>query len=458
MKKIRKMTKGSLLLVIILLMTNCVTEEVDKQNIYQSVNVAKIWFDANKSNYNNSMLEYVKDLQWEDAIVSNGEKGEIIEIPFTLKGNLRATNKEVNLNNDNHRLMFVKEKDNDYKLFYVQIYTEENLNKNINYYSIVDDFRGKIFIQELTSKIGTKLEFRQGKKIIQSITAKYDSMTCLYFGYWFEDGSFQPLYEVGCFGNDNGSGGNPGDNLPSSYGGGGGGSSYGTNIPQTVSDPCNQIRDILNYNSNEQNSFKASVNWLKGKVNSAVNDKECGVEIKKLMNPDESYRYEFNQVLSVDQFSVPLTTGFSYVGGIHSHPADGYAMFSYQDVRFLLEAYDGASDSRKGEVFNSIVCKDNAGNTNVYMIKIDNIDALRTQVNAVWNDAKYAGYSIEKEKIEAIHLDQGIKYAKSEGQLEKSFLKQFATFGISIYRADSELNSFRKLTLDNSRVASTSCN
>ncbi len=55
------------------------------------------------------------------------------------------------------------------------------------------------------------------------------------------------------------------------------------------------------------------------------------------------------------------------------------------------------------------------------MLKIDNIDALRKQVNDVWNDPDYAKIPNEKERIDAIHEKQAIKYDKSNGQLEKSF-------------------------------------
>ena len=237
------------------------------------------------------------------------------------------------------------------------------------------------------------------------------------------------------------------------------GASGGWNgVPATELNPCDQIKNVMNYNPNDSNSFKSNLNWLKDKVNATVNDKECGVEVRKIMNYDESYRYEFTQVLSNDQFSVSLSTNRDNVGASHSHPSNGYAMFSFQDVRFLLAVYDGAFDNRKGEVFNSVVCRDNAGNTNTYMLKIDNIDVLRTQINAVWNEPNYAEYSTEKTRIDAIHLDQAKLYAKSNGQLEKSFLQQFAAFGISIYKGDATLSSFDKLALSNSTVTSTPCN
>jgi hypothetical protein len=243
--------------------------------------------------------------------------------------------------------------------------------------------------------------------------------------------------------------------------GGGGGTPNDepvTNVEQDLPTPCLDLKNLIDYNFNTTNSLKSSINWLEDKVNATVNNKEAGVEVKKMMNPDETFRYEFTQVLSNEQFSVLLSIGSSYVGGLHSHPSDGYAMFSFQDIRFLLNVYDEASSTRKGAVFNGLVCKDNAGNTNTYMLKIDNIDALRKQVDAVWNNSKYLKFQKEDLRIKAIHNNQARKYKNSNGNLEKSFIEQFKDFGISLYKADAITNSFDKLTLNNSIVTPTPCN
>ncbi|MBP4141156.1 hypothetical protein J3S90_05000 [Flavobacterium sp. P4023] len=118
-------------------------------------------------------------------------------------------------------------------------------------------------------------------------------------------------------------------------------------------------------------------------MDSPINNKEAGVEVKRMMNPDENFRYEYNQVLSNEEFSVALSIGSSYVGGFHSHPSEGYAMFSFQDIRFLLNVYDKASSTRKDEAFNGLVWKDSKGITNTNMIKINNVEALRTQLQCV---------------------------------------------------------------------------
>ncbi|WP_197037257.1 hypothetical protein, partial [Flavobacterium sp. ZB4P23] len=227
---------------------------------------------------------------------------------------------------------------------------------------------------------------------------------------------------------------------------------------QELPNPCLDLANLMNYNLNSSNSLKAGINWLKDKVNATVNDKEAGIEVKKVMNPDETFKYEFTQVLSNEQFSIPMSVGFGYIGGLHSHPSDGYAMFSFQDIRFLLSVYDEASSSRKQEAFNGLVCKEALGNTNTYMLKIENIELLRTQIDNVWKSEKYTRFQNDDERIKAIHKDQAIKYSESNGNLEKSFLEQFKDFGIVLFKADATTDSFEKLTLNNSTITPTPCN
>ena len=92
------------------------------------------------------------------------------------------------------------------------------------------------------------------------------------------------------------------------------------------------------------------------------------------------------------------------------------------------------------------------------MLKVDDIDVLRDQVDAVWNHPDYAKYTTEEERRKAIHKDQAEIFDKSNGQIEKSFLEQFPTAGISLYKADASVNSFSKLTLNNGVVTPTPCN
>ncbi|MEZ7500629.1 hypothetical protein QO200_18070 [Flavobacterium sp. Arc3] len=175
------------------------------------------------------------------------------------------------------------------------------------------------------------------------------------------------------------------------------------------------------------------------------------------MNPDETYRYEYTQISSTNEFSVEISTGSTYIGSIHSHPENGYDMFSFQDIKTLLATYDNASSTRARDVFLSIVVEDNTtGEALIYTLQIDQVAMLRSEVNAVWNDPKYSGFSEEK-KINLIHAEQAQKYEKSNNQLEKSFLEQFNNYGISLFKGGNTLNNWDKLTLNQSTITKTPC-
>lgn len=225
MMKFNKIRAALMFIGFLLLFTNCATDEIGQKNSTQSSAEAKIWFDAHKNDYGATILEYANDFEWQNAIVSNGEIGEVIEVPFTLLSNLSATSRKADLYNDHHRLMFVKDDNKGFKLFNIQIFTTDKkdnvLDKDYNYYNIKDNFDGKILVQELATNIGTRLDFKEGKKLDRSLTARYDEEVCVYYGYWYEDGHFEALYEVGCFGGS-------GSNVPPSPGSGTPGPGYGT--------------------------------------------------------------------------------------------------------------------------------------------------------------------------------------------------------------------------------------
>lgn len=237
-----------------------------------------------------------------------------------------------------------------------------------------------------------------------------------------------------------------------------GGGNGGENPPPPIdppSNPCENLRAVFD-DTNPEN-IKSQIDWLKGKVNAPTNNLEHAVEVQKRMNPDETYRYEYTQVSSTNEFSVEISTGSTYIGSIHSHPENGYDMFSFQDIKTLLATYDNASSTRARDVFLSIVVEDNTtGEALIYTLQIDQVAMLRSEVNAVWNDPKYSGFS-DNEKIEAIHVEQAQKYKKSNNQLEKSFLEQFNNYGISLFKGGNTLNNWDKLTLNQSTVTKNPC-
>ena len=73
------------ILIAIFLLVSCSTEEnIEQQNLTPEIVLAKNWFESHKENYKDPIFQYVKEIQWDNAIYSEGKKGEVVEIPLIL--------------------------------------------------------------------------------------------------------------------------------------------------------------------------------------------------------------------------------------------------------------------------------------------------------------------------------------------------------------------------------------
>lgn len=445
-----------ILLYFIIFFTSCENENITTENSNPSISNAKSWFDEFKAKENFQPI--FKDLiyNWQDATITRLTDGtEAITVPVVYPNQ--------SIDYYGHKIMYLypKNKGTDYDVSLFEFIP--NPKKIQIKQSTIDwnAFEGYIINWDLINGFvkGAKFEENLAVNSIDVKVINKDKNN----NSTNKEAPVIALDEVIIKGRSSSSGGNyflifAGNYAPfgsgstsgyysnSPYIGGGRGGSNANSNSQT--NPCDQLKIMVNKDTANKKNLSKEIDWLVAKVKAPKNNKESGVEVKMRMNADETYRYEFNRIDSPDKFSVGLSTGTMYIGGIHSHPSDGVAMFSFQDVRFLLNAYDGASSSRKSDVFNMVVCKDDNGVTNTYTIKVDDIENLRNNVNSVWNSPDYARYTTEKERIEAIHRDEAKIYEKSNGELEKTFLEQFKDFGISIYKADASLSSFSKLTLN----------
>ncbi|MDQ8012952.1 MAG: hypothetical protein REI96_10920 [Flavobacterium nitrogenifigens] len=335
-------------------MTSCATEEIAQKNVAQSPLEAKVWFDNHQKDYNATVLNYIEDLQWQNAIVSNGEIGEVIEVPFTLTENLSASIKEADQYNDHHRLMFVRDEQNVYKLFYVQIFANDEdysvQDKNYNYYNIKDNFDGNIYVQELATNIGNKIKFKDGEKVEHSTTGKMQEYACVYFGWWGSDGSFTPLYEVGCYG---GSGGNGvpsggGENPGPSYGGGGtsdsnseGGCPAGYRYKLGECVLVEKITNLLTGKAKCLNDLLSSAgnNFVKNIFSQFAGKSEFNIQIVSLPKVYSSTNQEVNGTTGFDKVNSLMTIEIS------TSRLDGLA--ALESARIILHEYIHADMYRK---------------------------------------------------------------------------------------------------------------
>lgn len=467
----RKIKNAARFMIVFLILATSIKCQKDDNDVGQTdakiMQSAKVWFKNYEAKGENFAL--LKDLNynWNDAEITNSKDGtQTIIVPI-----IEVKKDQTEL--WEQKLYIYKLSENNYEAMVFEIYPDAD-NSSINSPS----FNGYIVGWDLKKGFVKTAKFENNRLIENGVltlalknkqtTGKAPSnqvacpagIECDVDGGGTTDTGIQ-LKEVvvnNNYQNPSGGGGiiyngtggtNPNYSDAGSYTnhgtGTGSGSEGGEDQNGNSTDPCGQMKALIDVT--KTGNMKPSIDWLKGKVMASVNRLEHGVEVKKLMNPDGTYRYEYNQISSLDEFSVPLSTGSSYIGGAHSHPKNGYAMFSFGDVKFLRNAYNDASPSRKEDVFCIMVAKDKAGNVNTYSIKVNDFALLDSKVNSVWNNPNLNDKS-EKEKLKKIHDEQAVLYDESGGALEESFLKQFGAFGISIYKADPLLTKWSKLELN----------
>src|SRR5690606_16784163 len=129
----------------------------------------------------------------------------------------------------------------------------------------------------------------------------------------------------------------------------------------------------------------------------------------------------------------------------HTHPVDTYAMFSWTDLYNLRNLYQYATEDNKQEVFLMIVCHNGA----VYALKIDDFQSFNQKINSDLNNSDGKN---QDEKEKELNEKLGKEY-KKDNNLERAFLKRFAQYGISIYKAsDENLSNWDKLELNNPNI------
>lgn len=161
-----------------------------------------------------------------------------------LTDKIRAANNKTNQLKDYHRLVLMRDENEEFVPFYVQIFTDKqdfnNLDPNFNYYNINSNFDGLVNVYDLSKEVAISKRFENGVRTKPNITAKDDEYaTCLYFGWWYEDGHFEVISTVGC--TIGGGGGGEAEGGTGGYGGTGSGGITTSNTNQVNSIPNKQV-------------------------------------------------------------------------------------------------------------------------------------------------------------------------------------------------------------------------
>jgi hypothetical protein len=211
--------------------------------------------------------------------------------------------------------------------------------------------------------------------------------------------------------------------------------------------PCDELAKI---GEPSKMDLKPNLDALKTKVTSNNNKSENGFSTQKLASAvDGSFSYFTTNIFSLNATTIYLPVTNNHIGGGHSHPVNTYPMFSFGDVKALSEMYDTASPGRQKEVYYTLVCNNPTTGVHVYTIKVDEISVLQQNILDLINSTKYNEIADLDERTKKINDAFGLLYNKSSGDYEKSFLKQFKDFGISLYEAtDNSYTKWSKLELD----------
>ncbi|MDP5200440.1 hypothetical protein [Flavobacterium sp. DG2-3] len=344
MIRLTKLVKSVLLLALVLLMTNCAPNEAEESSNVQAVDEAKNWYNIHKEEFDSPILEYVSDLKWENAIISNGTDGVVIEVPFTLTDNLQTSNGKGNLYNDHHRFVFIKEGQQKFKTYYVQIFTDNKnssiLDKSYNYYAVKENYNGKVFVQDLISNKTNVLEFKNGEQSTLSSTSKWreEAVSCTFLGYWEPDGSFSPIKVMYC----DGGGYDDGEPYPTYGGGGGGGTSSPSPkpvAPQIINNLTGKAKCLNSLLSSSGNNFVQNI------FNQFAGKSEFNIQIVSLPNVYSSTNQEVNGTTGFDKVNSLITIEIS------TNRLDGLA--ALESARIILHEYIHADIYRKLNTTNS---------------------------------------------------------------------------------------------------------
>ncbi len=223
-----------------------------------------------------------------------------------------------------------------------------------------------------------------------------------------------------------------------------------------ITEPCETLEQLNDLTIDPTNDFSTKMNELKNKITSnEPNEWVFSVEritSYNITTNENNTDYNTTDIIEGDVTSSKTWKGEDYIGGVHTHPKHGHAVFSWSDIRNLELTYNEADRGNKRHVFYMVVST-NPNNNNqplVYTIKVNDISKLKAKIDEDWNDPLLISKFPEEEKREKeINRILGIKYEENKANLEKYFLQKFGDYGIDLYKAQNgNLNDWAKLNLD----------
>lgn len=230
-------------------------------------------------------------------------------------------------------------------------------------------------------------------------------------------------------------------------------SNGGTITPVQITEPtedCIKLKDLFEI---DKQNIRPKLTELKQKIlTGAKNEWSTSHKTEYAYDPitnTNSLTYTNEPLSEGTPNTVIVTTGTRYPSSSHSHPKDGYPIFSWQDLRLLRNTYLETAELFKPLVSIQIVCFNETTPTQqlAYSLTINDFDKLNSKIEADWSKEELNGLD-EEAKIKTIHIDLGEDYDQNKDNLELFFLQKFKNYGIDLYKANNELTNWTKLSLN----------
>jgi hypothetical protein len=212
------------LLMGIIFFVSCTTENVQldqtaKQNsvLKQSniVELSKLWTINNSDSL--AILKGVQKIDWDNAVVSDTDKGEILEVPLILKNNLKVSYLETK-NEVINKLLFIKEASGKLNAYQMMIATKDKISStdpSLSFSNLNSSFDGYVAFVNSSNKTVDLLPSVHRSK--PSLTGR-EIESCTFLVEMYDDGSSRPIALLFC---------TYGGGAQANHGGGGGGGGAG---------------------------------------------------------------------------------------------------------------------------------------------------------------------------------------------------------------------------------------
>ncbi|SDI92713.1 hypothetical protein SAMN05421846_1243, partial [Chryseobacterium taeanense] len=219
--------------------------------------------------------------------------------------------------------------------------------------------------------------------------------------------------------------------------------------------PCEKGKNLLDIT--KANLKPLIKNGMYAYINNSSTG-EAGIYLKK----DNAGNITTEVAPYVADAMLPVKAGGTYYSAVHTHPNITYPMFSWSDIYTLYTLEMKSSTANSGQSSLVLVCQDDNGVKQTYMIAFENIG---TMMEDTFNNPENIGCSHEEIKTRMDYLLQ-IKYDQEANKTNPNYESVFLQFNfgtnIGLYKANNDLTGFSKLqitsNIPNAQVQPINCN